>query len=317
MEPCDYQDAGIFGGWTPFGPRKECIEKFSDGKRQTQTLYSNQDYWVYKEISVKAKHRKHHRTTAFGITIASWWASKKTDEVALVVHDATFEITKPNQVASTPDFTVPSTPVNSRMTFYTEGYMIHGSGAPSGVAFTISQDRYPSTPFDEDVIVQFYNDYVSLNQSMDITVDDVSDIFWDQVYDQVRQTYHSYKGRDPKTITMLMATPQSTIVHYVDLRRRETNVRKVKDILAYDWGAKIEFTVSLDATGQAVSNPDAIAQDPFNPDNQEIPTTSTIAWDVKVKAGKLTNFDKIRLDFTGVSRRNNEWRGSEMVYGSN
>lgn len=298
MVPCNYDDAGLYG-WTPFGARKVCYEYF-DGNRQTKTLYSNEDWGFYEEVAVKVKHRKHHKVSAFGVKIGSYWAPKKTDEVALVINDATFKISKPHLQAPTPTFTVPNDG-SDHMLFFTGGLVLNPNGTVQ--SYPVAANDYPTTPFDEQVIVEFFNDNISFNENMDITVKDVKNIFWNQVYDKVKDAFHNAKGTDPTKITMLLQTPDYSIVHYTNLSKRKTNAKKIKDVLDYDWGFNVSLTMNLKNNHQVITDPEQVG----NPD----PTVST---SFSVRPGDLTDFDAIYLDFVGVTRRGDTWKGSQMVY---
>lgn len=301
LDACNYDDAGIFGGFTPFGTRKVCYENFSGNKRRTKTLYSNENYYVYTAIQVKVKHQRHH--SAWFIT---WWASKKTDEVALIIDQATFRITPGNMQAPTPNFSIPSNSSNEKL-FYSGGLVFNDIGfGPQIQSYPIPVNKYPTTPFDEDVIVEFFNDNISFNQSMDITANDVRDIFWSEVWDRAKDVFRSQSGGiDPTRVTMLMPSQTGTIVHYVDLSTRRTDTKKIVEILDQDWGAEIKFNLSLNSGGMVITDPSQIS-DSTNP-----------AFDLSnysVEMTNLTTFDDIFMDFTGLTRRGSTWKGSKMVY---
>ncbi|HET8809432.1 MAG TPA: hypothetical protein VFM65_04115 [Flavobacteriaceae bacterium] len=305
LEPCNYDDAGIFG-MTPFGTRKVCYEEFTGGKRRTKSLYSNEDYGFYKAIQVKIKHQRHHHIDVFGTTIASWWATKVTDEVALVINDAVFRITPPNMNVPPPsglDMSIAD--INAgNMIFYSDGKVVDPTAsAPEIYSWPVPWSEYPETPFNEEVIVQFFNENISFSADMDTTVDQVTSLFWNSVYDLAVAAGNKVDTSGETTkITMLLSSPTSTIVHYVDLSRRQVNTKKINYVLDDDWGAKISFNISLNSSGQVITDPEMIG------------THTGIDFSYGVEAGDLTDFDDIYMNFTGVSRRNAEWKGSNMVY---
>lgn len=65
----------------------------------------------------------------------------------------------------------------------------------------------------------------------------------------------------------------------------------------------MQLNISLDGNGKVITDPAVISED--NPGN-------TI--DFGVNVGDLTDFDDVYMNFTGVTRRGTEWRGSNMVY---
>lgn len=103
ISACNIDDAGIFDGWTPFGTRKECKERFTGDNRETRSLYSNESYLIHSAINIKVKHRRRH--SVFGTV---WWAAKKTNEVAVIIDQATFKISAPNIQAPIPNFNITS-----------------------------------------------------------------------------------------------------------------------------------------------------------------------------------------------------------------
>lgn len=304
LEACNYDDAGFM---TPFGTRKVCYEKFTGGKRETKSLYSNEDYWAYAAVQVKIKHRQRHRINLF-LGEVVWWGPKKTDEVALLIEDAIFKITPPNMTAPPPsnlDMNIADIDAGN-MIFYSNGRVVDPNPEPlSLVSWPVTGDLYPSTPFDEDVIVQFFNNNISFDADMAITSDQVSDLFWNSVYSLAVQAGEQVDtGGDVTKITMLISSPTSTIVHYVNLENRKTNTKKIKEVLDEDWGATITLNIALNGNNNVVTDPAVIGGE--NP--------SAIDTNISVNLGNLTQFDDLYMDFTGLSRRGSEWRGSKMVY---
>lgn len=291
LMPCNYDDAAAIDGFTPFGTRKVCFENLTNVRR-TKTLYSNEDYFFYTSIAVKVKHQRRH--SFLGVV---WWATKKAHEVALVINQATFRITPANITMPYPNFNVPTN--NKDKMLFQIGNIVYNDSyyGPVG-SFSYVPAEPIDTPFDEDVIVQFFNDNISLSQSMDITANDVKDMFWDLVYDQAVDLFEGLQGNTPTKFTMIMNMPNSTIVHYVDLSSRKTNTKKIKDVLDYDWGFLIGFSVPLDGANNPITDPSQL----INASNYSI------------EIPNLTEFEDIYMDFVGVTRQNATWAGSRMVY---
>ncbi len=301
LMPCNMEDAGIFG-LHPFGTRKVCFENFSGNKRRTKTLYSNEDYWIYTSIQVKIKHQRHHTLGPF----ASWWAAKVTDEVALIINDAVFRITPSNMTAPPPpgiDMSIADINVGN-MVFYSGGLIVDPTATgPEMYSWPVSPEKYPSTPFNEEVIVQYFNENISFSTNMNTTVDQVTNLFWSSVYDLAVAAGNKIDtGGETTKITMLLSSPTSTIVHHVDLSRRKLITKKIKYVLDEDWGGSIKFNISLNGNGQIITDPEMLS------------TNNGIDVNFGVDVGNLTQFDDIYMNFTGVSRRGSEWRGSNMVY---
>ena len=113
-----------------------------------------------------------------------------------------------------------------------------------------------------------------------------------------KNVFSSQQGSDPTRITMIMNTPTETIVHYVDLSNFWTNERHKHKILENDWGFSFKYGGALDGDNSVITDPGQF----LNHQNYsvEIPT--------------LLNFQALRVDFIGASRRGNTWKGSRMIY---
>src|SRR5690606_19664519 len=120
LQPCDYQNGGIFG-WNPFGTSKKCFSNHSSNHR-VKTKYWNEDLLFYTSIGVKVKHQKK----------GLWWYAKETDEVALVINQAMFAITYPNQ---TPNYNaLPTSSSNNQRLYYYNGKFYDNFSASYAVA---------------------------------------------------------------------------------------------------------------------------------------------------------------------------------------
>ncbi len=193
-----------------------------------------------------------------------------------------------------PYFNVPPEAAN-RMVFYGDGKIL---SANSNQSFQVNSDKYPQTPFNEDIIVELYNDNISWGT---LTNEKVNKIFWEQVYSVAKDVSNATLYKDPKTMTMLLITPEGTCVHYTNLMQRKTNTKKIKDILAYDWGFTIKFSLPLDGSNSILTNPIDIMNLISSP---------------KVEPGKLADFETVRMNVVGVSRVGDTWAGTNMSYGA-
>ncbi|MGO2357609.1 hypothetical protein [Mesonia sp.] len=300
--------------WSPFGSRKVCKDYFTGGKRRTWTLYANEDYLVYKRIKVKVKHQR-KRSAPF---IGTYWDKKKTSEAAIIINQACFRVKNSDFVAPMPTGFQMPVPGQSKTIMYSDNYIIKTvNNYVSLTKVPVIGDKLPKTPFDEDVIVQFFNDNISLNSNMDIAADQINDLFWSNVWDQTKNAFNTYKGRDPKRVTMIMIDDDYTYVNYVNLTHRKNNVNKYDKIIASDWGFNIKFSLTFSGGKYISTDPDEIANVSMIPHeevNNPYYYDNGIKSSFKFSAGKLRDFDKIKVDFVGLTRRGDEWRGSKLIY---
>lgn len=288
LQECDKKQI-----WSVAGVRYKCKEYFGSNRR-TKTLYYNENYLFYSAIGVKVKHQRHH--SAY---VTDWWATKKTDEVALIINQATFRTKLSANIPNYGNFNIPTNNGVPAQIYYVGNIAYQNtSNGPSVQGQIVPGNLKPSTPFNEDVIVQFFNNNISLSSDMAIVAQDVNDIFWDQVWAQAKSLFQSLEGEDPKRVTMILSNQNTTIVNYVDLERRKSNTKKIHRVLDYNWGVSFKFNASLDGNNNIITNPSQFA----NYSNYSI------------QMPNLTKFEGINMDFVGVTRRGNTWKGSKMVY---
>lgn len=86
-------------------------------------------------------------------------------------------------------------------------------------------------------------------------------------------------------------------LNYLDLDRRVLNTKKIVNRLDYNFGLGFKFNVNVDAQGNYSTNISNVG-DVFG--NIIIPN--------------LYDYDDVKMDFVGASRRGNIWKGSRIVY---
>ena len=295
LEPCDSHSGGIFG-WNPFGTSRKCYS-YHSSKHRVKTKYWNKDYLFYSSIGVKVKHQKKGWF---------WWYAKKTDEVALVINQAMFAITYPNQI---PNYNALPTfsSNNQRLYYYKDKYYDNFSASYAiATGWTPTNDNLvPKTPFSEDIIVQEYIDLPILRNIDDIEIEaeEINKLFWEQgVWDGIKTLMNRFND-NPRKMTYIVTTPQKVYVNYVDLTKRKLNAKKIVNTLDYDWGGEISIKWGIDGNGNWTSN----ISDWSNP------LTYLEAFDFT----ELTDFETLSMDFVGMTRRGNGWKGSKIVYQKN
>lgn len=291
LMPCDSQSGGVFG-WNPFGTSRNCFSNHSDDYR-TKTKYWNEDLLVYTSIGVKIKHQKK----------GLWWYAKTTDEIALVINQAMFAITDPNQIANYGALPTSSSN-NQRLYYYNNKF--YDNFAASYAIYTgwtpTSDELVPKTPFQDDIIVQEYIDLPILRNLDDIEVEasEINKLFWDKgVWTGVKTLMNRF-NETPKKVTYIVTTPQKVYVNHIDLEDRRLNEKKIVNVLDYDWGGEISLKWGVDSNGNWSSN--------------------TLNWNKPLSYYKafdftdLTDFETLSMDFVGLTRKGNSWRGSKIVY---
>ncbi|UPQ80382.1 hypothetical protein M0M57_05965 [Flavobacterium azooxidireducens] len=290
--PCDSQSGGIFG-WNPFGTSRKCHSYHSSNHR-VKTKYWNENLLVYTSIGVKVKHQRKN---------CCWWYARNTDEVALVINQAMFAITYQNQI---PNYNaMPTSSSNNQRLYYYDGKFYDNFSASYMVAtgWTPSSDfLVPKTPFQEDIIIQEFIDLPILRNMNDIEIEakEINKQFWEQGVWNGVNTLLSRFGKTPRKMTYILTTPQKVYVNYIDLTQRKTNEKKIVDVLDYDWGGTISFKWTINGDGSWSSN----INDWSNP------LSYVKAFDFT----DLTDFETLSMDFVGMSRRGNAWKGSRIVY---
>lgn len=288
LEPCHQQNAWISGA---FGLTKKCYS-YHSSKHRVKTKLWNQNFGIYTSLGVKVKHQKKRKFLG--------WGAKKTDEVALIINEAIFSKKLPNQTAPESALQM-SPPGNHRLYHY--GNRVYDR--PVQIPYSMwgsPTNAIPQTPFSEDIIVQEAVDLPILRNIDDITIEarELNKLFWEQgVWENAKRVFKSITGETPKRVTYLLTTPQKSYIYYADLSTRRGNTKKIKHKFDDDWGGEIKISFGVDGQGNwTTSWDDFKLTDVFN----------------IFSFTNLTEYEFISLDFVGLTRRGNSWKGSKMVF---
>ena len=290
------QECNIQNGNSWFGDNKICFEYFESGNRRTRSKYYNNDYFVYAEIGMKVKHQRKRNAVFF-----TYWDRKETDELALIINQATYKKTAPNMFAnqSIHNFNFPTNNNNGSIFYVGQ----NAFNSPLNPVEIVPEAVLPQTPFNEDVIIQFFSttDIPLVNQ-VDLDAEEIREFFYENAYDAAKQLFKSISGgEEPTKYTMLINTDQSVIVHYVDESRRHLNDNVINERLDHDLGGEISISLSFDELGNIIADPSAL----LNANMYEFDTVD------------LMEFEDAYVDFIGLSRRGEEWKGSSFVWYGN
>ncbi|NBC57529.1 MAG: hypothetical protein GVY05_04500 [Bacteroidetes bacterium] len=309
LENCDAIDV-----YTPFGAIKKCFDYFDGGKRRTKTKYENIDLGIpiigdiLQSITVKVKHQREH-----SVWFVTWWASKKVDEVALTINEATFIITPPSLGVPFDNFNYPTNSGTNDMIYYVGNNAYNHDPSSIVTLPTPLPNLAPITPFNEDVIIQIYNDNLPtlpLGIDLSTTAENVNDFFWQQIYDQAKNVFQQISGYEPTKFTTIMTTQDQVIVSYIDVTRRQLNTKKIVDNLFFDVSLNFKVTISVDEWNNLITNPEMLDSDVE--DQQEFDI-----FDYGIEKSSMSEFDYIKINFDGLTRRGSEWRGSRLSYEKN
>jgi len=298
--------------YTPFGTIKKCFDWFPNGNRRTKTKYEHIDLGVpmfgdiLQSITVKVKHQKE-----YDLWFISYWGATETDEVALVINQATFLIDPPSLGVPMSNFNYPQDDGGiSNAIYYVDehGYNYNPNSTLAYTTETSLPDLTPITPFNEDVIVQVYNNNIPTLPLVDLstTAEQINDIYWDTLHGQAKSIFKQLSGYDPEKITTIYHTDDQILVHHVDISKRVYNTKKIVDNLYFDLAANFVVTISVDEwNNNIVTNPDNLSDESSGGND---------IFSYSVEKQSLADFDRIYVDFDGLTRRNETWRGSKMIY---
>lgn len=239
-----------------------------------KTKYYKENYLIYNAIGVKVKHQKKGWT--------GLWRAKSTDEVALMISQASFMYT-----IDIPGF--PNMYAPPRL-YYFENNTFNSQGQLQNYSNSIYKPSFPKVPYVSEVrITEFINHEIG----SDLSVEDLREYFYSGTWAIAKNIVNSQKGRDPKNVTHILYSPTKVYLTFINLDQRKLNTKKITNVFDYNFG----FNINVDASGNYSTNMNSWA-DLYG--NLSIP--------------KLYDYDDVMMDFVGVSGRGNTWIGSKLVY---
>jgi hypothetical protein len=266
------------GVFQVFGVSRKCYANHSS-KYRTKTKYWKENYIVWNSVGVKVKHQKKGWT--------GLWRAKSTDEVALSISQASFKYT-----INIPNF--PQSYAPPRMYFF-EDKIFNSQAQLQSYSNAIYKPPFPEVPFVSEVVVtEFLSDW----PGYDLSVNKMRELFYQGIWQGAKSIVQTYKNRQPKNVTHILYTPTKVFINYVDLERRQLNTKKIVNTLDYNFGIGFKFNVNVDAQGNYQAD--------FGNSFGDILGNVIIP--------KLYDYDDVKMDFVGATRRGNTWKGSRIVY---
>ncbi|WP_299364818.1 hypothetical protein [Winogradskyella sp.] len=276
LEACKTINGFLDSGFGIFGVSKKCYDNFSS-KYRTKTKYYKENYLIYNAIGVKVKHQKKGWT--------GLWRAKSTNEVALMISQASFKYT-----INIPNF--PSIYAPPKFYFF-ENKIFNSQGQLQNYANAIYKPPFPEVPFVSEVTV---TEFINHATGADLSVSDLRENFYAGTWQIAKAIVNSQKGRDPKNVTHILYSPTKVYLTYIDLENRKLNTKKITKVFDWNFGIGFKFNVNID--GQGNLSTDLISDFGFD----------------KIKIPKLYDYDDVKIDFVGVTRRGDTWKGSRLVY---
>lgn len=279
LEACNTLNGFLDSGFGLFGTSKKCYSNFNSDYR-TKTKYWKENYLIWNSIGVKVKHQKKGWT--------GLWRAKKTDEVALSISQASFEYTLdvPNGI---PDLYAPPT------LYFFEDKIFNNQMQIINYLNDYQKPPFPDVPFVSEVVVL---EYVNHWLYTDITVDKMREYFYQGIWQGAKSIVNTYKNRQPKHVTHILFTPQKIFVNYVNLDRRKLNDKKIVNRLDYNFGLGVKFNAYFDSNGHMTTNWGNFLNNPTG----------------FISIPHLYDYENVKMDFVGASRRGNTWKGSRIIY---
>jgi hypothetical protein len=157
----------------------------------------------------------------------------------------------------------------------------------------IYKPPFPQIPYVSEVVI---TEFINHEVGSDLSVEDLREQFYTGVWAVAKNIVNSQKGRDPKNVTHILYSPTKVYLTFIDLDQRKLNTKKITNVFDFNFGLGFKFNVNVDASGNYST--DLISG--FDLGTLSIP--------------KLYDYDEVKMDFVGVTRKDNTWKGSRLVY---
>lgn len=277
LEECDALGGFLNNGFGLLGVTKKCFANF-DSSHRTKTKYWKENYLVWNSMGVKVKHQKKGWT--------GLWSAQSTDEIAVSISQATFKYN-----INIPNF--PQSYAPQKLYFF-ENKIFNSQSQIINYQNEYQKPPFPNIPLVSEVVV---TEFISDISGYNLSVDKMRNLFYQGVWTGAKQIVQQYKNRQPKNITHIIYTPTVVYLNYVDLEKRVLNTKKIVNQLDYNFGLGFKFNVNVDAQGNYSTN---------------ISNVGDVLGNIIIP--HLYDYNDVKMDFVGASRRGNTWKGSRIVY---
>lgn len=285
LDACNTINGFLDSGFGIFGTSKKCYSNF-DSKYRTKTKFWKEKYYVYNSIGIKVKHQKKGWT--------GLWRAKSTDEVGLAIKLATFSYTI--KISDFPSLYAP------KKLYFFEDKIFDSEAKAVSYNNAIYKPEKPDIPFLNDVTVV---EWVDETFGYELTVEKARKLFYTGAWAGAKSIVKSEKGEEVKRVVHVLygtnrgaaSGTTKVIVTYADLENRKLNTKKIVNRFDFNFGIGFKFSVDVDSNGRYNTNVNGWG---------DLPKHITIP--------KLYDYKEIEIDFVGVSRKGNVWKGSNLKY---
>lgn len=258
-----------------FGPDRRCWSYF-DNNRRTKTVFWKHNYFVYKSVGVKVKHQKRHNW--------GWWYASETDEVALLIDKAYFKL-KPE--------TNPMMAHNVHMskTIFFNGNVYNSVGQLIAANSNLNLSL-PSLPLNAEFIVA---DFVNNTTGISLSPNQVKNFVYQQTWSQLTSIIQNTTGtiQQPKSVNYYLYDSFMNEIHFLHINTEERRLNRKKLVRTFDINASIQIKFNF----YGIEN-----------------TTGNHKISTSIDFPGLFKYKDADIDFIGVTRRNDTWRGSKLVF---
>jgi hypothetical protein len=290
LQPCS-PTSGFFGSL--FGTNKVCIDRF-ESRQRVKTKAFNYDYLIAYHIGVKVKHQD---KTWYGI-----WKRQDTDNMAMIVENATFKYDFTNIVGSAlanlnqkQVFISPNQISPASHKGYYEVNVDNGWNNFTTVNFDYTPYYpYPFPIFHDDLVIETWGNNsiveAAVNAGNDLlTKQKLNQYAWNFLYDKSKDYLKSTATGSyelPNNITVLSKHTVGEVWVHKSLKRFGTNCSRIQK--TFDWGIGISITLNAN-NGFQLKKANI---GPYQPQTPE-------GYGVKIY---------------GLAKRNGKWHGSLLVF---
>lgn len=258
-----------------FGPDKRCWSSFNSDRRN-KTVFWKHNYLVYRSIGVKVKHQKKH-------WLGWWYASDDNDEIALIIDKAYFKM-KPE--------TNPTDIHNHQLAklIFFDG-KVYNNNAQLIAGTTNLNFQLPNLPLNAQFTV---SDFIHNTTGISLSPNQIKNMVYQQTWSQLVSILQSTLGQNqPKTLNYYVYDTALNEIHFmhINVEERRTGRKKIVKTFDFNLGITVKFNI-------------------YN--SGSLSGSSSISTSFSFPG--LFKYKDADIDFVGVSRKGNTWRGSKLVF---
>lgn len=267
---------------TLFGTSKVATDYF-DRRHRVKIEFWNQNYGFYKSVGVSVRNQ----VRRFRI----WWASK-ADEVVLGINYAkmTFVFPKPPITQFSQYSDVLFSNKERAMSYIYNGYVYSYKGSPLMAPLSVEKVPLPFFKFDKEEILNIYIPKIPIVNHINYTLrteDIVSPNNIKLLYQEGFNLLKSLSSSKNKFAVIKEKNENEIDVVYLTKGYRNRNTNKVKARFDSDFGGSLGYKANV---GNSING----------------------SWNISTV--QLRDYKNIKLDFYGMARRGNTWKGSRVIY---